>query len=407
MFLIAAGAFLATSGSAVFVSPWPPATLALTHLGTLGFVTAALMAGVLETLSGVMSRPRPRGVAGPTHAAIWAAGVACLAAGLVRGSRLEIYGALSALAAGTCVFLVRAIRSAREARRRGRSVAGVSLPLGGLAIAAALGLWMVHGHAGMPFPGDRALWMQVHLGAGLLGWVGGSLLLFTGAALRHRRTVLRGLVGAGVVLPLGALALAFVPGAGTDPALARRVATLAQLPALLALGLLQPAWLRGAAHRRCAGDATRCLWRAGVGLAPLAALLGVAAPFAPDPRWQLLFGWAAVAGWAAAPAHAVVLRIGVSHAWCEGRGSARPAPHALLRAPAPRAAAALHLVAWLAGAAAIVLQQDVLARASGLLLAAAGLALGAVLLRAAPSRGVAALYPTAPRGSATWQGQMR
>lgn len=397
-FLAAAGALLAVAGVGILASPWAPLTLVLAHLVTLGVVSPAAMGGLLRRVAPASASNRAR-LFDDALGAVWGVGVASLAVGLGRGSRAALFVAFTALLGGVLAFAARAIRAAR--RPEPRRLAGIALPATSLVLAAALGAWMAHGHAGMRFPGPRGLWLQVHLGAGLLGWVGGCLLLVAAPHLEARAVQaarLRRLVAAGVWLPLGVLAADALGAAPLPPGVAHGLVSLLQLPALLVLGAHLPRVLLG----RVAGPSPSASPAGSpaalaAALAPLALLLAGVSLVTSDPRWPMLFGWLAVGGCAVLVAQALALAPPPADA------SSRAARHdpARPRSATPAALAlGLHAGVLATGSLAILLGSDALARAAGLATVASALALARALRSAASGQRAAVSLGVPSAGAA-------
>jgi hypothetical protein len=257
-----------------------------------------------------------------------------------------------------------------------------------LLLVMVLGLWMAHGHIGMPFPGSRPLWVQVHLSIGFLGWVGGLisavswqvLPMFYGAT-PHSEAGSRATLAAvalGVALPVLVLGLDFagaLPASGPTPS---RLAALAALPAAVAVWCLQPYWsLRAVAKRRRRRrlDASLFYWRAGLAAAVLCALLAIPAHLMSDPRPSLALGWVAIWGWAGMIVHGMLSRIVPFLVWFHRFSPALgrvpvPSLRSLLPDAWMRRGFALHITSVLVGLAAIASGSDGLVRLTGLLLMA-------------------------------------
>ena len=208
----AAGALLTATGATALTSNWMPQTLAVTHLGTLGFL-AMVMMGALYQLTPVVAGSRVRGVriAHAVHALL-VLGLTGLVIGLLTYTNRVTFASMAVLALALLLFLPPVAVALARAPTRGETVAGMRLALANLFVAGFLGLWMAHGHIGMPFPGSRSLWVQVHLSVAFLGWVGGLisavswqvLPMFYGAtpdSEASRRVILAG-IALGVVLPV-------------------------------------------------------------------------------------------------------------------------------------------------------------------------------------------------------------
>lgn len=393
--LVAAGGLLLAEGAGALATPWAPATLALTHLGTLGLL-APVMMGALYQLAPVLAGA-PVGRVRLAHVVqmLWAVGVAGLASGLLAGTRPGLLMALSALTPAVVVFLVQLGLALGRAPTRNQTVQGMRLAVGLFALVAFLGIWMAHGHLGDPFPGPRGLWIQVHLCAGLLGWVGGLLTAVSWQILpmfylarpfpSWTMRAGRGLVAAGVLLPVGVLALQWA-GVVTGKS-AVYLAGLLALPAVFAVWVLHPvAAMYGLAHRRRRRpEPSLTAWRVGLAVGPVLAVLAVLAVPSPNPRFGLLLGWLAIFGWAGMIIHGMLTRIvpflGWFH-WYSALAGKQPVPSLrdMLPARSVRVGTWLHLVAVGIGVAAILTGADALARLAGGGVLATGMVMGAELL---------------------------
>jgi len=376
----AAGALLLIAGGSAFVSHWSHRTLALTHLGTLGFLTMALL-GFLVAWIPAETRGRGRNprAARVTHALLLA-GLTGLVVGLLSGARALLFAALALLTAAMLLFLGPAAAALARASTPSPVLSGLRLAVASLFGVALLGLWMAHGKVGVPLPGPRELWIQVHLSVGFLGWVG-SLLVVTAwpaaepegsDAARARRATLRW-IASGVALSLGVLLLEWLGAFAERVPLAQALAAVGALPAAAAIWLREPlrALRAGPAEREPAGAGFR---RSGLALAFATAVAALAAAFLPDARWTLLFGWLAIWGWAGMLVHGLLLER--LPALLAQRRAVAPLPGAW-----PRRACGLHAASVAIGAVAILARSDALARLTGLALVATALQLGACLHR--------------------------
>lgn len=367
--LLAAGVVLAVEGSLALRSRWDAATLALTHLGTLGFLSFAMLGLVYRVAPSIArsSAPGPR----RAHAvyALALLGVASLMWSLRGDARWAVFVSMSALASALLLFIAPVSWSLRKAWPA-TDAAALLLALASLFVTGFLGLWMLHGHGGMLFPGPRGLWVQVHLGIGLMGWVGclQSALLWhlvptTGPRTPGQKRVARlalGLIAAGILLPVLVLIAEWVGLFRSGRVSPNAVAALAASPAGLAVWVVQPLQNLRALSRPDARHGTLLL-PTGLGLAPVVGLAALVAYFAADERSSLLLGWLAIWGWAGMLAHGLILR--------ELTSGDRPTG-------STRLSFALHLASLIAGALAILSGIPWTARAAGLLLVATALSLG-------------------------------
>jgi len=238
------------------------------------------------------------------------------------------------------------------------------------------------------------LWVQIHLTLALLGWVGGLIMavswqvipmfyLAPGISKPMKRWLLI-LLLAGLVLPL----LTGLTAASFDEILSpAKLAAIAALPAALVIWLVHPALiLRGLSRRqRKRSDASLLFWQAGLGIAMLMIPVASAALLLPDPRWQVLFGWLAIWGWAATIMHGMLNRLVPFLVWFHRYSTLVgleivPSMRSLLPQNRIKTGLILHLSSVLLGVLAIYFQTDWLAHLTGLLLIATALSMANMLL---------------------------
>ncbi len=350
--LLAAGVLLMVRGGSLLQSNWAPETLALTHLATLGFLSLSLMGLAYARTASFQGARAPGERAADLVHVLMGVGVVSLVVGLIAQIVWLLFVSLLALGVAIPVFATAVLRGLRRVRDDLAATA-LRIAVGSLLISAAIGVWMLHGHAGMLFPGPRPLWLQVHLSVALLGWFGGMFASLSGSAPTRLELTL---LVAGVVFPPAILIADAIQGTGFTAVL---LATAAASPAAVAVWGMRP--LRALRGRRGAPDAGIGLRRAGFALAPgvaIAALLAVAR-IAPD--WNLLLGWIALWGWAGLVVHGLLLR-----GTRPGSGLAS-------------LGMGLHAGALVAGVAATVSGLDWLVRAAGVLVAATGICLAHTL----------------------------
>jgi hypothetical protein len=242
----------------------------------------------------------------------------------------------------------------------------------------------------------RALWIQVHLSFGLLGWVGCLITSVSWQVLpmfylcpsftrRITRAELLG-IASGLVIPL---AIVTMDGIGMDasalpgsPLSFSRLAALGALPAVFVVWIFHPiVTLRLLERRRRRQvDASLRFWQSGLLVAPCIGIAAIAAHLTPDPRWGVLFGWLAVWGWAGMIIHGMLTRIVPFLVWFHrfspvvGRLRV-PSIRTLLPDAWTKLGLALHLLSLAAGVVAIWTSNDWAARLCGILLIATAIQL--------------------------------
>lgn len=179
LFGLLAACTLLWQGPDALQTRWMPATLALTHFMTLGFMAMAMIGAMLQMLPVVAGSPVPRArfTAISVHALL-VLGTLALAAGLASGSSLLTRLGLPLLGLAFLVFLVSAGCSLWKAPAVTATVTAMRLAIVALLVTVILGL--ILGSAlgwGLPLPLVQLT--SLHLSWGLLGWVG---LLVIGVA---------------------------------------------------------------------------------------------------------------------------------------------------------------------------------------------------------------------------------
>lgn len=315
LFGLAAAALLLWAGPGLLASRWSPGLLALTHLLTLGVLTMVMFGALLQMLPVVAGSPvaRPRVVAALVHGLL-VAGTLALALGFVLPAPALLRLAAPLLAAALGLLLVAATVSLVRAPRRHAAVRGMTLAIASLAIASALGLWLLAGHGWSGIPLRRGDLTDLHAGWGLLGWVG---LLVSGVAFQVvpmfqmtpeypawlTRHLNRALFAA---LLLWSLALAWPAAAAAG--------VLAALLLLLGYGAFAVVTLDLQRRRkRRLADVTLSFWRLGMGCLLATLLLWLAGRAAPawfaDPRVALLLGAGLLAGYALSVVNGMLYKI--------------------------------------------------------------------------------------------------
>jgi len=406
--IVAADFLLIAKGPGVLVTGYAPPTLLLAHLGTLGFLAMVMLGAFYQMAPVVASAPIPRiRVAHLVHLLLLV-GLLLLALrllGLIEiGLQYAFYCAWTALV----IFLAQVAPAMLRAQAANETVLGMRLALIGLFLTITLGAAMAHVFNGSVWLGPRGLWLQVHLGAGLLGWVGVLLVSISwqvipmfylaeppGRSARRWNLILI-VIGVGApLLVLLAERIGLLADAGLSPG---QLAGFAALPAVIAVWIVHPIQtgrsLLGRKRRRV--DASMHFWIAGLSIAPLVALAAAAAHFLTEPpfssstslaigmRLQVMFVWLAVWGWAGLIVHGMLTRIVPFLVWFHRyshRVGLEPTPsvQSLLRNRWSQLNLLLHLASLLLGLIAIWTRNETATFLTGLLLAATGLSLALAL----------------------------
>lgn len=175
LFLVLAGLLLMYAGPDIFVSRWLPATLALVHLITIGFMLQVMIGALIQVLPVVagIDIGRPLLVARIVHPAL-TLGTLCLVGAFLLASPLFFRLAALLLLAGVGVFLIAAGRGLAGHASTSPTIRGLKLSLFALAVTVGLGITLALGLAhGWSLP--YVSLTDLHAGWGLGAW-GGVLL---------------------------------------------------------------------------------------------------------------------------------------------------------------------------------------------------------------------------------------
>lgn len=391
--LVAAGCLLLFTGAEAFISPWNPPTIALAHIGTIGVLLMGMFGALYQMIPVVAGTPVPAVRLAHGVQIFLLIGLAAFVWRMFGGSAIAMTIASYSLAMALVGFLFPVAYSLSKPATQNETTQGMRVAVITLAAIVVMGLIMARAYRGSAFPESRILWTQIHFSLALLGWVGGLIMsiawqvvpmfyLSQPASAISKRISLAALV-AGLVLPFAAF---MAVDSGDGFLSATQWAAVASTPAAVAVWLGQPLLtLKSIAQRkRRRSDASLFFWRAGLISALLLIPLATVALLAADPRWQILFGWFAIWGWAGMIMHGMLTRIVPFLVWFHriapllGKTHV-PSIRGLLSQRRISLGFAIHLASIAMGAAAIVTQADVLAHLTGILLAATGASLGSSL----------------------------
>jgi len=320
--LLAAGV-LAWHGPAALASRWTPAMLAITHLFTLGFLAMVMLGALMQLLPVLAGTPvtRPMRVGAVVHVLL-ILGTLSLSFGFLGTHAMLLRAALVLLGSGFAIFLAAAGLSLARANSDNLAVNPMRLALLGLALTVALGIALGLRLSGNATGVAGGAWTDVHLGWGLIGWVG---VLIIGVAYQvvpmfqltpaYPVWLMRGLPWFVFAVLLAWSLSAALAGQSAFFAIAAGM-----LSVLLGLGLAAFAvitlWLQHKRRRRLP-DVTLYFWRLAMLslLACVVLALLASAGFGNGPRIGLLLGAWMIVGFASSAIHGMLYKIVPFLAW--------------------------------------------------------------------------------------------
>ena len=385
--LVAAGVLLALQGNQLFATQWLPQTIAWTHLGTLGLLTAAMFGSLYQMVPVVLGTPVPAIRLAYAVAVTLALGVAALVAGLMFGAQVLLLTGGGLLAVAFTAFLLPMGLALMRAQGGGPTRTGMRGALLCLLAVALVGLRLAWGHATGALPEHRQVWLATHVALGLIGWVGGLTMAVSWQVVPmfyltqpFPQRIARGLALLVPASVLAATALA-LPGMDLMPVL------LAVTPAGIAIWLVQPLLLTKLIRerRRRRSDPSLQFWLLGLACAPLCLVLAALVWTTDWPLAPLLFGWLAIFGWAGAIVHGMLTRILPFLTWFHRIAQMHdmtlvPPMKQLLPDWQARWNLRAHALTLAMGALAIATGLDVLARLTGGLLVVTGALVAAAIV---------------------------
>jgi len=172
LFGLLASLLLLYDGPHLLANRWYPATLALTHLVTLGFITMVMFGAMLQLLPVLAGSqiPRPVFFSSILHILL-TLGTLSLAGGFITGWAWMMVSAIILL--GLCFFGFIGIVAycLVYVKGRGPTITGMRFAVGALVINAMLGIILGMLFVGVALPLPMVL-TNLHLTWGLIGWVG-------------------------------------------------------------------------------------------------------------------------------------------------------------------------------------------------------------------------------------------
>jgi hypothetical protein len=318
-FLLLAAALVLWQGPAIFSSRWLPATLALTHLLTLGFMAQIMLGALLQILPVVVGVvvPRPRLMAALIHIPL-TLGALALPIAFLSGRPFWFHPALGLLGLSFGVALIVIHLALWRAPVVSGTVVALRCALGALLVTVGLGLSLgCYFGWGLNLPVIALT--HVHAAWGLVGW---TALLVAGVAYQvvpmfqitppYPSWFVRGF--APLMAALLVVWSAFALGGWETAALLTGAALVVGIAlfALITLYLL-------AQRRRKVGDVTLDYWRISMASLLTGALLWLATRLVPAlasaPQVELLLGILLIFGFAVAVINGMLYKIAPFLAW--------------------------------------------------------------------------------------------
>lgn len=385
LFALLAALVVLWHGAEVFDSRWSPATLAATHLLTLGCATMVMAGATLQIMPVLAGAPiaQPRLIALVVHAGL-SLGTLSLAGGFLFGEPLLLKGAAVLLGATFAVFLGAVAASLARAPLANIAIAMLWFAMISLAATATLGLWLTASRGwGIALP--AAAMRNLHPAWGLLGWTG--LLLM---AVANRVVPMFQMTPAyprWMTRRLGVAILALLAAWSVARWFEVEALALGGTGLLAALYVLFAATTLGLQQRRLRRQPSPTLsfWRVGMLCTIAAALLWTGAAMLGEPPAALavLLGVLAIVGAALSLINGMLYKIMPFLAWFHlqaSGGAGRQVPHVkhYLGDDLQQRQLWLHLAA-LALMIAAVIRPAVFAQAAALVFGASALQLFANL----------------------------
>lgn len=173
LFGLAAALMLLITGPDLFLTRWSPMTLGLTHMITLGMLAMVMCGALLQMLPVIAGSPVPGVVTVGTACHILITlGTGTLIFAFLSGSVTAEVAALAMMGGGVILFFVAVMIALWRVKRVSATIVAIRLAVVALLITLLLGLLLGSGVLGLLGFSDIASLVDVHLGWGILGWVG-------------------------------------------------------------------------------------------------------------------------------------------------------------------------------------------------------------------------------------------
>ena len=173
LFGVFAGVLMLIYGPEIVVSRWLPETLALTHTITLGFLAMVMCGALMQMLPVLAGAPIPKVqyVGGYLHVGL-GIGTLALVFAFLNGSSSMATVAIGVLGSSIGIFIAAFIVAIFRVRVSNATITGMRLAVSSLLITVVLGLLLLAAQMGWINAESSLRWIDVHVGWGLLGWVG-------------------------------------------------------------------------------------------------------------------------------------------------------------------------------------------------------------------------------------------
>ena len=300
LFGLAAALLLLVNGPELLVTRWSPMTLGLTHLITLGVLAMVMCGALLQMLPVLAGAPVPKVViVGTLCHLLITLGTGLLVFSFMAGSAVGEVAALSLIGSGVLLFFIAVTVALWRVKQVSYTVIAMRLAVVSLLITLLLGLLLGSGVLGSMGFGHIASLVDVHLGWGVLGWVG---LLLVGISYQVvpmfqvtpeypllMRKLLAPAIFVGMII-WTVLVLGAISGLLDDlvPTLWMLVILVGfSFYAVVTIGLQRQ-------RKRRVPDITMMFWRVGMGFVVICAVLWIAGNLFPSigqsPSYNLLLG---------------------------------------------------------------------------------------------------------------------
>lgn len=385
---IIGGGALVLSHSDVFLMRHLPWTMALVHIGTLGFVGAVMLGAIYQMLA-VVASPVPVVRVAHLVQALFAVGAFFLIWAFLFDPT-KFGPAWHSLTTAFVLFLLPVAVALARSRTRTTTVYGIMLAVAGLAALVTMGALMSRSRAGAAFTGDWLSWLYGHLAMGAIVWIGGLLtavsyqvvpmFYLTPSYPRWQRL--------SILLAIAATSASIIVILATGGSANLLIAST--IPGALAVWGVHPLatlLLLQKKKRRRVDDSIH-FWRAGLFCGPIVLGLVAATWLSEHPRWPVLLGWTVLWGWAGLIIVGMLSRIVPflvwfhRYSWLVGKAKV-PAMRQLWPKRLLRFTLWAHGATLLAGIAAIITRSEYATSATGGGLVVTGLLILVGLLRVA------------------------